>query len=169
MDYSFKVNSETFDCECCGFFTISDCYIKINKDKYLLTHDGHFGSGVWNGDEDTIPMHVIGLIHEADRVNIEDINFSWSLITSDKSIPPDNCSIDVLNDFYKKTKSVKLEIACLNGVYSFLVDDEIVFGHDVFSSLFLASDLELYEKEGYIENGDVWSTVCNYYIKELKC
>lgn len=51
----FEVNysSESFDCECCGFYTVSTTAISKNDTSIDIVEDNHLGYGTrgWNDDE----------------------------------------------------------------------------------------------------------------------
>lgn len=64
MKSSLKVhiNSSSHDCDCCGFFSVATANIMYNGESYEFHHDGHFGNGYWNGDDDTLNLFLIATV-----------------------------------------------------------------------------------------------------------
>jgi hypothetical protein len=65
------VNTTSHDCECCGFFNVSDLIIEVDGRKYEQVYDGHFGGGYWNGNEDTKLTFILGALFDIQYFNID--------------------------------------------------------------------------------------------------
>lgn len=157
MTYTTSMHLQTYDCDCCGSYLSGYALVQMNGEEYTVSHDGHFGESCWDGDKSHLPFHVIGIMHNADQVNIIDPEWSWTVFSWDGVVPQnDETAPDPVY--------VTIEIRDNNGAYSFLVDGEEVFGPSTFIELIGPKELALYHAEGYTENCDMWETICNHYI-----
>ncbi len=167
MIYKKEISSSYHDCDCCGSYDSGYCTITLNKKHYHLSYDGHFGGGCWDGDDKSIPFHVVGIIHGTTRVNIEDPEWSWGVFSHDDTTIKDNQCSAYNEMFWREATSVNLEIKNDDFNYQFFVNGELIFNHDIFVKLF-GEELNLHYENGYMNERDMWYEVVELYISNLE-
>jgi hypothetical protein len=70
--YEVKTIEKGFDCECCGWCDTSEFSISLNGELLeTFEHDGHFGAGNWDGQEDSKILLVIAKTNGYNGVDID--------------------------------------------------------------------------------------------------
>jgi hypothetical protein len=65
-----------FDCEDCGWCDMSSFTITYDGITHTFEHDGHFGSGEWDGNEDSKLLFAIAVIYGVESVYIDTDGYS---------------------------------------------------------------------------------------------
>ena len=169
MEYNFDIESSSYDCECCGWVDNASAVVTVGDRTFTIFHDGHFGAGVWDGEDSSIVLHVIGFLHGAGYIHIEDPHASWGVFTTDEDVPPGNQPIEMDQEFYANQKSISIELRKDDdNKFSFLVDGKQIFDHSVIEKLIPKEELDLYIKEGYMNDYEFMEVMCNHYVSDFE-
>jgi hypothetical protein len=64
------------DCECCGSFSSGSFKVTTPHGRFEHFHDGHFGSGDWNGQDYTLYLLAIKDMFDAHYIHLETDDFT---------------------------------------------------------------------------------------------
>jgi hypothetical protein len=95
--FSVHVSSGSYDCECCGGVFHSTAILKLGDDEFEFHHDGHFGGGYWNGENDYLLMFMISKVIGSCGFNIEHERYTHSV--GCETDEPYYCKFELNRDF----------------------------------------------------------------------
>jgi hypothetical protein len=76
------ITSGTYDCECCGGYSQSDAVATLDGEVIMdIFYDGHFGGGVWDGEEDSLLELLIGHLYGTPYIDIDSTD--WTNVKGD--------------------------------------------------------------------------------------
>jgi hypothetical protein len=114
-----------FDCEDCGWCDMSSFTIAYDAITHTFEHDGHFGGGEWDGNEDSKLLFAIAVIYGVESAYINTDEYSHC-IGSGIRISLDITSVSLYGSTYRHIAEIKSPIGDILHTVEYDVENEYV-------------------------------------------